>query len=464
MTKLKFVGGICALFLWLALGAARAATYYVSTQGSDANPGTASQPWRTITYAYRLAGPGVTILVAPGTYTDYTSGWGLHLGASGTASAPILLQSQVRGGAIINGQNAADRNQAIYIDGNYNIVQGFGITGGPNGGISIWGSGNQILDNEIHHNGNPASTSSNGHDGVYDDQSTSGNVYIGNSIHDNGRTGGSNLDHGLYLCGKNEVVYNNVMLRNDASGLQIAGYATVSNLRVDNNVMAWNGTSGIILWQALSGISLQNNIVYENGHAGIAFYAATGSGVVLNDNLVYGNGYGNYDFTGGGSTAAYSLGSTLSVDPQFVNDSAAGFDAHLGAGSPAILAGANFDSYFTTDLAGATRPASGPWDLGAYVYASSPTTLADTTPPTVAISAPVGGATVSGTAVRVSANASDDGTVASVQFALDGANLGSAVTAAPYAVNWDTTGVSNGSHTLTAIATDGVGLKTTSAP
>ncbi|MBU6400764.1 MAG: hypothetical protein KGS61_10625, partial [Verrucomicrobia bacterium] len=47
---------------------------------------------------------------------------------------------------------------------------------------------------------------------------------------------------------------------------------------------------------------------------------------------------------------------------------------------------------------------------------------------------------------------------------LDGANLGSAVTAAPYAVNWDTTGVSNGSHTLTAIATDGVGLKTTSAP
>ena len=47
----------------------------------------------------------------------------------------------------------------------------------------------------------------------------------------------------------------------------------------------------------------------------------------------------------------------------------------------------------------------------------------DTTPPTVAISTPVNGGTVSGT-VGVVATASDDVGVASVQFLLNGANLG----------------------------------------
>src|SRR6184192_342760 len=72
-------------------------------------------------------------------------------------------------------------------DGSYNIVDGFEIRGGPNGGITIWGNYNQILNNEIHHNGNPASTSTNGKDGTYSDQSTHNNTYKANYIHDNGR-------------------------------------------------------------------------------------------------------------------------------------------------------------------------------------------------------------------------------------------------------------------------------------
>src|SRR6185503_11325516 len=142
-----------------------------------------------------------------------------------------VLRSEVRGGAIIDGQNAADRNKGFYIDGDYNVVDGFEIRNGPNGGISIWSSGNQILNNHIHHNGNPASSSTNGKDGAYSDQNTSDNVYAANYIHHNGRSG-SNLDHGLYLCGDNEVVINNILFANAASGLQVAGYATVSNMKV----------------------------------------------------------------------------------------------------------------------------------------------------------------------------------------------------------------------------------------
>src|SRR5262245_6006895 len=77
------VGLMLFLFVTLlGLVSAQSATLYVSTQGNDSYPGTAAQPFRTITRAYSSAGAGTTILVAPGTYTDYSSGWGLHLGRS----------------------------------------------------------------------------------------------------------------------------------------------------------------------------------------------------------------------------------------------------------------------------------------------------------------------------------------------------------------------------------------------
>jgi len=86
--------------------------------------------------------------------------------------------------------------------------------------------------------------------------------------------------------------------------------------------------------------------------------------------------------------------------------------------------------------------------------------LPDTTPPTISLTAPAAGNTVSGT-LQVSATASDNVGVAGVQFKLDGANLGSEVTTAPYQAPWNTTGIANGQHTLTAVARDAAGNTTT---
>jgi unsaturated chondroitin disaccharide hydrolase len=94
--------------------------------------------------------------------------------------------------------------------------------------------------------------------------------------------------------------------------------------------------------------------------------------------------------------------------------------------------------------------------------ASATTPLPDTTPPTVSITSPANGATVSGT-VTVSASASDNVGVVGVRFKLDGANLGNEDTTAPYNVSWNTTTTPNGSHILTAIARDAAGNKTTSS-
>jgi hypothetical protein len=94
---------------------------------------------------------------------------------------------------------------------------------------------------------------------------------------------------------------------------------------------------------------------------------------------------------------------------------------------------------------------------------ASATATADSTAPTVSVTAPAGGATVTGT-VSVTANASDNVAVAGVQFKLDGANLGVEDTTSPYSVSWDTTTATNGSHTLTAVARDASTNSTTSAP
>ena len=94
--------------------------------------------------------------------------------------------------------------------------------------------------------------------------------------------------------------------------------------------------------------------------------------------------------------------------------------------------------------------------------AVSVTVLNDLASPTVGLVTPAAGATVDGI-VTVTATAADDVGVTSVQFLLDGAPLGAAVSAAPYQVEWPTTTATNGAHTLTAVARDAAGRETTAA-
>lgn len=95
----------------------------------------------------------------------------------------------------------------------------------------------------------------------------------------------------------------------------------------------------------------------------------------------------------------------------------------------------------------------------------TPTPTPTPTAPTVQISNPAAGATASGTAQTISANATstDSSTIIQVQFKLDGANLGVPDTSAPYSVAWDTTLTANGSHSLTAVATTSAAMSTTSS-
>jgi hypothetical protein len=80
---------------------------------------------------------------------------------------------------------------------------------------------------------------------------------------------------------------------------------------------------------------------------------------------------------------------------------------------------------------------------------------ADTTPPVTNVTAPVADSAVAGTALTLTASASDAIGVVGVQFILDeAANLGVEDTIAPYTMTWDSTSVSNGPHTISAKTRD----------
>jgi chitodextrinase len=89
-------------------------------------------------------------------------------------------------------------------------------------------------------------------------------------------------------------------------------------------------------------------------------------------------------------------------------------------------------------------------------------TTGDSTPPTISITSPLANATISGATI-LTVDASDNVAVASVQFKVDSANNGAAVTVAPFSFSLNTTTLANGNHILSAVATDTSGNSTTSA-
>ena len=86
----------------------------------------------------------------------------------------------------------------------------------------------------------------------------------------------------------------------------------------------------------------------------------------------------------------------------------------------------------------------------------------DTSAPTVFLVSPTADATIAGKSVLIAAVVEDDVGVAGVRFLVDGTDIGTA-TKAPYFIRWNATTVSDGVHSLSAVATDLAGNVTTSA-
>ena len=88
---------------------------------------------------------------------------------------------------------------------------------------------------------------------------------------------------------------------------------------------------------------------------------------------------------------------------------------------------------------------------------------ANSAPPSVQLTSPADGATLSSTVTLFAQAASGHGIV-NVTFFVDGAQIGLPVTAPPFMIPWDTTTSDAGTHVLTATALDTINLTATSAP
>ena len=105
------------------------------------------------------------------------------------------------------------------------------------------------------------------------------------------------------------------------------------------------------------------------------------------------------------------------------------------------------------------RDSAGNWGSSPVVSFSvdNPQQAADTTPPTVALTAPKGGQTVDGNVVALAASAFDNIGVARVKWYVDGSEVATDSDGEPWARTWDSRKVSNGSHRLLAKARDAAG-------
>ena len=109
--------------------------------------------------------------------------------------------------------------------------------------------------------------------------------------------------------------------------------------------------------------------------------------------------------------------------------------------------------WFTTEYYNSVSSAGWQTRVGSFKLADCGTPTDG--PPSVTLTGPIDGSTVSGT-VTVAANASDDIGVTQVEFFVDGTSIG-VDTTAPYSASWSTSGYSDGGHTVSATATDTIG-------
>lgn len=109
---------------------------------------------------------------------------------------------------------------------------------------------------------------------------------------------------------------------------------------------------------------------------------------------------------------------------------------------------------YTVEVSAYNVP-QGPQDFALFSSGNFGTGVIDTELPTCSLTAPVDNATVTGT-VQLSATATDNILVNRVEFYVDGALVGTDASN-PYSLQWNSTAVTNGTHTVQAKAYDSAG-------
>ncbi len=207
--------------------------YYVSTSGSNSNPGTLASPWKTLSYAAGKLIAGDTLYIRGGTYAEHFS-----LSADGTQTSPITVTNY-------NGETV--------------IVDGVGMT------IPAHNSGTPLLE-------------------VKGDWVIVSNLTVSNSG-----------EQGASLEGIHDLFDNLYVHHSWANGVILKGnYATAQNMRIWSNSMQNEGETMSVGWG--TGIScarypdyctIRNSTAWDNWGEGISTFEALHT--TIEDNISYNN-------------------------------------------------------------------------------------------------------------------------------------------------------------------------------
>jgi hypothetical protein len=358
--------GAVVLLAAAPMASAVAKDLYVSTTGSDSNPGTQAAPVKTIARADALASAGTIIHVAAGTYrvsAPSLDNAGIKTSKSGTATARIKFVSDVKWGAkiIVSGTGITWDSRGSYVD-----IEGFDISGSGRHGILAAGANLTMTNNFIHDL--TISGGCNGSGGAaIDTYGPVGGVVIDRNVVRNigaSMIGRCNTVQGIYIANANNVVTNNLVSGVAMAGIQQWHGATASTI-VNNTV--FHTKDGILLGQGDAGTTtgsannyVANNVVYDN----------TTYGIVELGKMAGNNRYVNNLVAKSGTSmrVAGSVSGTISSDPLFVAYQANGTGNYrLSSSSPAIDRGTS-TSAPRVDLTLVARPRGAAIDIGAYEF------------------------------------------------------------------------------------------------
>jgi len=348
---------VCACTVGIPIKAAptgpAGAVYYVALTGNDSNPGTQTQPWRTIQMAANTVVAGSTVIVNAGTYNETviesTSGTGPNAMIQFLANGAVTIKAfYIQGDYIeLNGFTVTPTDctwdAAIEVTGNYALIQnnrvqdstrvGIATRDNTTGaiirgniitrvqimGIQIMGSNQLIENNDISdfrdHFG---SCNYGGADAIQFHGSN--NTFRGNYIHDYYKSSQSGTPHtdafqtysdpvNNKTAAKNTVIERNHIFMGNTStgqlqeawtgnsiyGFMIEGNVTdpCDNLIIRNNLIeSWSGLNaggGVISGGNVTGLKIYNNTFRSN----INFTSNNPGGIDINQQPITGEIFNN---------------------------------------------------------------------------------------------------------------------------------------------------------------------------
>jgi hypothetical protein len=329
---------------------------YVATNGNDSNPGTLSQPLRTVQRAVDLAEAGTTINLRGGTYAPSTN---IQVLKNGTASQPITLRAYNGERAILDGENmpftpgAVDstiprpQRGAIHIEGDHWRIIGLEIINGPYGifgldtnnsgferlvtrdnyesGLHIIGSSsnNQIINLDSFGNRDPRKNGESADGLAIKEGSGNGNLVRGARLWNNSDDG---LDFWMFespILVEDSLTWGNGFNRwnlpdytGDGNGFKLGGNGVAANHTVRNS-MAWdNAVSGFIDNNNPGQHRIDHCTAWRNPGTG---FNVNRSSSTLTNNLAVANGTNvSLGASSGGSGNSWDIGGTwplASTDP-----------------------------------------------------------------------------------------------------------------------------------------------------